>query len=144
MRAILCQLFVLLEKSSNLFVILLVNGLYRLRRIGFYGNSFSDCIKQRLSSWKRREIYSNWYKWERKPKTSIRLFRYESFEYISYSGTFSESDNWYNSNLLLIIARYIHRNPNEPFVSHADDNFVFIYFLSVLAQLALASGNKHN
>ena len=70
--------------------------------------------------------------------------RYESFEYISYSGTFSESDNWYNSNLLLIIARYIHRNPNEPFVSHADDNFVFIYFLSVLAQLALASGNKHN
>jgi hypothetical protein len=29
-------------------------------------------------------------------------------------------------------------------VSHADDNFVFIYYLSVLAQLALASGNKHN
>ena len=42
MRAIFCQLFMLLEKSSNLFVILLVNGLYRLRRIGFYGYDFFD------------------------------------------------------------------------------------------------------
>ena len=105
MRAILCQLFVLLEKSSNLFVILLVNFLYCSRCIRFYYHSFPDCEIQRLASWKRCSIYPNWYKWKRKPKIVIELLRYEALKYVSNALRLSESDNRNYLYLLLIIAR---------------------------------------